>query len=293
MSSTEIILNSDGSIYHLGLLPEHIADIVITVGDPGRVEKVTRNFDVIHHKSVRREFVAHVGEYSGVPMTVLSTGIGVDNTEIAMVEVDALANLDLTSRQVCKKTRSLLFCRIGTSGAIQPEIEVGSFLVSKQAIGLDNLMPFYRNKVEPENKSSLEELQDLLQLQVTPYVGDADEGLLKCFKDIHQGITISSPGFYAPQGRQIRMPLAVPDYFERLKGFQFHGQHVSNFEMETSAIYAFATMLGHKAVSLNAILANRASGVFSEEPSKVVNGLIDYSLDRLVSYWKTRPQRPS
>ena len=293
MRRTDLILNTDGSIYHLGIHPEHVANVVITVGDPSRVSKVSQYFDKVFFQQTKREFVTHFGEYQGVPMTVLSTGIGVDNTEIALVELDALVNVDLDAVREKNQKRRLTICRVGTSGALSEEIDVGSLLVSKAAIGTDNLMSFYDLEMNEEEEAACLDFMTMTGLLNKPYIQSADMGLTDHFSDLLKGVTLTTPGFYAPQGRSLRISTKDSDYLQKLAGATVLGESISNFEMETAAIYALSRLMGHRAISLNAILANRITDEFSSSPGEVIDLLIETSLDRLASWSKRHSQKPS
>ena len=285
LSPSELILNPDGSIYHLNLLPEHLADTIITVGDPERVKSVSKYFDSVEFEVHKREFKTHTGALNGKRISVVSTGIGTDNIDIVFNELDALKNIDFGMRTVKKELTSLEIIRIGTSGAIQPEIEIDSFLVSEKAIGFDNLLHFY------ENTSFCDEVFSEAFISATnwnvkkskPYVVSADENLLKKFSpEFKKGISATNVGFYGPQGRMLRLSIEDKKMNDRIKDFRFHGKPITNLEMETSGIYGLARLLGHRAVSLNAILANRANGTFSKDPEKTIDTLIKSTL-KLIS----------
>ncbi len=287
LGSSELILNPDGSIYHLNLLPEDIADTIITVGDPERVHEVSKYFDSIEIRKGKREFLTHTGHLSGKRLTVISTGIGTDNIDIVLNELDALTNIDFPSRQVKSEKKQLGIIRIGTSGTIRPEIPIDSFLMSTSAIGLDGLLHFYGNS-DPRNKAMERALIKHLDWgahHIVPYVVDSDAHLKKLFVSpgVHSGITVTNPGFYGPQGRILRLVPKVLDFQDKLASFSFEGQHITNLEMETAGIYGLAKLMGHKAVSLNAILANRATGEFSTDGGKTIDSLIKYALERLVN----------
>jgi uridine phosphorylase len=280
---TELILNGDGSVYHLNLLPENIADVIIAVGDPGRVYRVSSYFDDIEFEMNRREFITHTGFYKGKRISVISTGIGTDNIEILLTELDALVNINLkTRREKAKKTR-LKIIRVGTSGALKPEIKLGSHLVSLSAMGFDSLMEFYPYTMNPSQLAIALAMQEKLTFGFTPYLAECSPELknLICDESMVGGNTFTAPGFYAPQGRKLRLPVANPNFLEELADFEYDGFGISNFEMETSAYYALGNMLGHEVLSLNAIIANRATGKFSKSPNKVVDSLIKKVLDRI------------
>ena len=285
LSPSELILNPDGSIYHLNLLPEQLADIIITVGDPDRVESVSKYFDDIEFEVHKREFKTHTGILKGKRISVISTGIGTDNIDIVFNELDALKNIDFESRIVKKELTSLEIIRIGTSGAIQPEIEIDSFLVSEKAIGFDNLLHFYGNTCfcDEAFSEAFISATNWNPKKSKPYVVSADENLLKKFssKKFIKGITATNVGFYGPQGRMLRLSMEDEKMNDKIKNFRFNGNKITNLEMETSGIYGMARLLGHRAVSLNAILANRASGTFSKNPEKTIDSLIQKVIELL------------
>jgi uridine phosphorylase len=281
---SDLILNADGSIYHLNLLPEDIADTIITVGDPDRVTEVSKYFDRIEIKKGKREFITHTGYIGSNRLTVLSTGIGTDNIDIVMNELDALVNIDLGSRLVKNEKKSLNIIRIGTSGAVQEDVEIDSVLVSENAIGLDTLMHFYTQSLSLEEehfKRSIETHFDGLT-HISPYVAAADAVLLeKMGKGLKRGITLTTPGFYAPQGRMIRARSSNDNLIKSFQNFHYNYQRITNLEMETAGIYALANILGHNALSVNAILANRISGHFSKDPQKAVTKVIELVINKL------------
>lgn len=285
LGSSELILNPDGSIYHLNLLPEDIATTIITVGDQNRVHEVSKYFDAIEVNKSKREFVTHTGHYSGKRITVISTGIGTDNIDIVFNEMDALANIDFTSRQIKSQKTRLNFIRVGTSGSLQPDIPVDTFLISSAGIGFDNLMHFYDcgHIKNMELEQALKEYLGWDKLNIHPYVVDFDKELGNIFTSnrIRLGITGTNSGFYGPQGRSLRLKLAIPDFNERLANFSFRDSRITNLEMETAAMYGIAKMHGHRAVSLNAILANRATGEFSKQGHKTIDELIQYTLKQI------------
>lgn len=280
-------MNSDRSIYHLNLLPEDLADTIITVGDPDRVAQVSQYFDSIELKKGKREFHTHTGTVKGKRITVVSTGIGTDNIDIVLNELDALANIDLDQRIVKPKKKVLDIVRIGTSGAIQPDIPIDSFLMSAYAMGFDGLLHFYESggvRDEAFARAFVEHT-DWPGEKSRPYVVPYDEGLGKSLLSnrIRLGVTVTNIGFYGPQGRSLRLPLADPGLREKLRSFSYGKHQLTNLEMETSGIYGLAKLLGHRAVSMNCILANRATGEFSENPAQSVDELIRYTLERLTS----------
>ena len=282
ISESELILTKDGSIYHLNLKPEHIADTVIAVGDPSRVYAISQHFDKIDFEMNKREFITHVGKYKGKRITVISTGMGTDNIEIFMTELDALVNIDFKTREVKKEKRKLNIIRIGTSGSIQEDIPVGSFVASEYGLGLDTLNYFYNFKQTPKELQLVEDIQNTTGLGFTPYLSKCSSKLMKQFGfDMIKGNTITSPGFYAPQGRKIRIPVKLPNLVRDLTQFHKDGFWLTNFEMETAAYYGLAKMMGHEMLSLNAIIANRVKEEFSKNYTKVVDDLIKVTLDRI------------
>lgn len=279
---SELILNADGSIYHLHLQPEQIAETVITVGDPDRVQHVSRYFDRITDRVQHREFVTHTGELGGKRISVVATGIGTDNIDIVFNELDALVNIDFTTRTVKSTLTSLDIVRIGTSGCLQADIEVDTLLVSEYGLGLDALMDYYEFE---------DDAPDILEAFIAewdegglpyPYLIAADRDLLKRFAhDLPKGITATCPGFYAPQGRVLRGRAFMPDLVQRLSRFKYKKHRITNFEMETAGIYGMAQVLGHKALSINALLANRITHQFSKNAEKVVDNAIKMVLERV------------
>ena len=287
LGPSELILNADKSIYHLNLLPEDIADTIIIVGDPDRVEQVSSYFDTIELKKEKREFVTHTGRLHDKRITVISTGIGTDNIDIVFNELDALANIDFVSRTVKKKLRRLDFIRVGTSGAIQPNIPIDSLLMSEFGLGLDALLTNYKseNIRQTELEKAFVEQIGWSKAKPIPYVVKYDDALGRKFNSnrIRLGITLTASGFYGPQFRQLRLELSDKGLMEKMLAFEHDGHRLTNFEMETSAMYGLAKLLGHRAVSLNAILANRSTGEFSKNPKKTVNELIKFTLEKLTS----------
>ncbi|NJM24661.1 MAG: nucleoside phosphorylase [Bacteroidia bacterium] len=283
-ADTDLILNPDGSIYHLNLLPRHISDTVIAVGDPGRVYQVSQHFDDVEFEMNKREFITHVGVYKGKRITVISTGIGTDNIELFFTELDALVNMDLKTREPKSRKKKLKVIRIGTSGAIQEDIPLGAHLVTDFAVGFDNLMDFYDLKMDEFESTVANDIQQALKLPAKPYVVRGSDALAKQFGgDMIVGNTVTSPGFYAPQGRVVRIPIKYPRLLEDLNYYHYKGADfwLTNFEMESAGYYAMARLLGHEALSVNAIIANRIKGRFSKDPQKVVDALIKSVLDRI------------
>lgn len=284
--NSELILNEDGSIYHLQLKPENIATTIITVGDPDRVTDVTKHFESIEFTVHKREFKTQTGSYKGKRLTVISTGIGTDNIDIVFNELDALVNIDLKTQTIKEKFTQLNFIRIGTSGAIQPEIPIDSFLVSEKAIGFDSLLHFYGNTPFLDTKfaEAFTKHTAWSPQKSAPYVVSGDENLLNLFnsEEFLKGITATNVGFYGPQGRKLRLVLQDEDLNDKMQRFQYNKEAITNLEMETSGIYGMAKLLGHRAISLNAILANRPNGDFSKKPKETVDKLIEKVLATLL-----------
>lgn len=275
---SELILNPDGSIYHLNLKPDQIGEIIFSVGDPDRVAQVSRYFDSMDFKGQKREFVTHTGRIGGHRVSAMSTGMGTDNIEIFMTEIDALVNVDLENRKVKSDHRSLKIVRLGTSGALDHEIPVGSFLASETAIGLDTLMQFYPPL--EENQEWAKALQKGLDLDFLPYQAEGSKLLLeKTPSQFRRGITLTAPGFYAPQGREIRLLPRINGMFEKLSLLKINGKRLTNFEMETAGYYAMGKLLGHEVLSLNAIIANRPLKTFDSAPEKTVDRMIRLAIE--------------
>ncbi|MFQ3239637.1 MAG: uridine phosphorylase [Olleya marilimosa] len=287
IQESELILNPDGSVYHLNLKPEHIADTIITVGDPDRVSGVTKYFDSVEFTTHKREFHTQTGVYKGKRITVISTGIGTDNIDIVFNELDALVNIDLKTRTINKTHKSLDIIRIGTSGSIQKEIGIDTFLISEKACGFDSLLHFYNSKhiQQTDVAEALVAHTNWSSDKSKPYVVTADKDLAAKLESDQttKGFTATNVGFYGPQGRVLRLSIQDNDLNDKLASFSFNGQPITNLEMETAGIYGLSKLLGHRAVSMNAIIANRATGEFSQDPKKVVDQLITYTLDKIVS----------
>lgn len=286
LSEADLVINPDGSIYHLNILPEDVADTVITVGDPDRISEITKHFDRIELKKGKREFLTHTGYIGTKRITVISTGIGTDNIDIVFNELDALVNVDFKTREVKEKLTSLAIIRVGTSGAVQPDLPMGTILASTFGLGLDALMHYYVHGVPDEEKGLFEHVKTHFQdlHAVNPYLTSADPVLLNTIgKGMEQGITVTAPGFYAPQGRQVRAQNALPDFIQKLNTFRYENYRITNLEMETAGIYALAKVLGHKALSVNAILASRVNYQFSKDPNSVVDKAIKLVLERITA----------
>ena len=283
IAESELIINNRGAVYHINCRPEEIANTIITVGDPDRVKEVSKHFDTIEHRNNHREFVVHTGFLGNKRLSCVSTGIGPDNIDIVLNELDALVNIDFETRTIKENLTALNIIRFGTSGSLQKEIPVDSFVASTHGLGLDNLMNFYRMENNEEEKQLLQAFNTHTQLSpgnVSPYINMAGVHLLKYFtNNYHQGITVTCPGFYGPQGRVLRLGLAYPQLIDNLTTFQFGNHHITNFEMETSAIYGLGKLLGHHCLSLSAIVANRITKEFSKDGSMAVENLIKQSLN--------------
>ena len=285
ISETDLILNADGSAYHLNLLPGDIADTVITVGDPDRVGEVSKYFDSIELQKGKREFITHTGLIGKKRISVLSTGIGTDNIDIVLNELDALVNIDFETRIPNVELKKLNIIRIGTSGAIQPDIKVDSLLVSSAAFGLDALAGFYKQSYSEEEKELLKQFSaEFNEGIINPYIATANTILLNKLADgIQQGITVTAPGFYSPQGRQVRAYSAIPQLMDIVTSFRADGKRITNMEMETAGIYSLAKILGHYAISFNVILANRAIKEFSKQPAKIMDHYIKQLIEKISS----------
>jgi uridine phosphorylase len=284
LSPADLILHKDGSVYHLNLLPKHIGDTIIAVGDPNRVYQVSKYFQEVEFEMNQREFITCVGMYNGKRVTVMSTGIGTDNIEIFLTELDALANIDLKTRELKSKRKKLKIIRVGTSGALQEDIAIGTHLVSQFGVGLDSLMNFYSLPQTDFERTIAEDIHRQTGLAFIPYVVKGSEELQKQIAfDMVAGNTVTTPGFYAPQGRSIRLPIRYPKLVEHLN-YYHHKEYnfwLTNFEMETAAYYALGRMLEHEVISVNAILANRIRNEFAPNPAKIMDVLIQKVLDRI------------
>jgi uridine phosphorylase len=286
-AESELIINPDGSVYHIKLHPEQIADTVIVVGDQHRVEMISKYFDDIEFKVQSREFVTHTGTYRNKRITVLSTGIGTDNIDIVINELDAAVNIDLKTRMLKDTFRSLDIIRLGTSGALQADIPVDSFVMSSHGLGLDGLLNFYHPKKNIFNDDIAEAFIKHTKWNknlARPYVVKGSEKLMKKLgKGLTSGITATACGFFGPQGRELRIPLAVPDLNEKIETFRFDKYRITNFEMETSALYGLCAVLGHQALTICDIIANRLSKQYSKDYKISVEKMIQMVLERLTS----------
>ena len=283
IAESELIINARGAIYHLDLRPEELANNIITVGDPDRVDEVSKYFDKVEVKQQHREFVSHTGRLGNKRVTVVSTGIGTDNIDIVLNELDALVNINFDTRQINEQLKTLNIIRIGTSGSLQGDIPVDSFVVSTHGLGLDNLLNYYRLEHNEQEKQLLHSFITHTQLHTGvchPYISGAGAHLLKDFVEgFHHGITVTCPGFYGPQGRILRLGIRNPELIDRLTQFNFGQHRISNFEMETAGIYGLGKLLGHHCISLSAIVANRIQKQFSKDSYKTIDQLIRKTLE--------------
>lgn len=282
IAESELIINPRGAVYHLDLKPEELATNIITVGDPDRVAQVSKHFDQVEVKRQHREFITHTGNVGGKRISVVSTGIGPDNIDIVLNELDALVNIDFESRTIRPELTKLNIIRLGTSGSLQEAIPVDSMVAGTHGLGIDNLLNFYKHDNNEEEKQLIQSFITQTQLHNSiglPYITGASSALLKHFTSgYHQGITVTCPGFYGPQGRVLRLGITNPGFIDSLTDFSFGPHRIANFEMETSAIYGLGRLLGHHCLSLNAIIANRVSKTFSSDPAGLVERLIQKSL---------------
>ncbi len=285
LEESELVINEDGSIFHLHLLPHQLAQTVLVVGDQGRVEQISKNFDSIEHKVANREFVTHTGTYKGKKISAISTGIGADNIDIVLNELDALVNIDLKTRKIKKNPTSLTIIRIGTSGALQPSIPVDSYVVSDYGLGFDGLAGFYKNLSESDEldleKAFFSQVNWSIST-VKPYFAKGDEELIDSLSEKAQrGITVTGNGFYGPQGRVLRLKTKQENLNEQLQSFEFNGIKIMNFEMETSALYSLGRMMGHKTATICAVIANRHLKQYSKNYKKTVDKMIIYVLEKI------------
>lgn len=287
LSESELVLNQDGSVYHLNLRPEHIAPVIILVGDPGRVEVVSKYFDRVETKIQNREIITHTGYCNGKHITVISTGMGTDNIDIVVNELDALVNIDLTTRESKDQHTSLKLIRLGTSGAIQPEIALNSFVASSHAIGLDGLLHFYSTNHPVFDKPMADAFALHMQWpaeMAAPYAAKASATLVQHLaKGVLTGITATAPGFYAPQGRGLRLGFSVPNMNQNLESYRFDNLKICNFEMETSALYGLAGLLGHEALTMCVAVANRHSKAFNRDYKSYIERLIQLTIERIIT----------
>jgi len=283
IAESELILNKRGAIYHLNVRPEELASTVITVGDPDRVKEVSKYFDKIEFELQHREFITHTGTIGKKRISVVSTGIGPDNIDIVVNELDALVNIDFEKRMIRPQLSHLNIIRLGTSGSLQPDIAVDSFVATTHGLGIDNLLNYYRHDNNDEEMQIVQQFVAHTQINSNfshPYISSAGSALLKHFVEgYHHGITVTCPGFYGPQGRVLRLGLTNPDLIDRLTLFNFGKHRITNFEMETSAIYGLGKLLGHQCLSISAIVANRIKKEFSKNADAAVENMIKKSLE--------------
>ncbi len=285
LEESELVINEDGSIFHLHILPHQLADTVLLVGDQGRVEQISKYFDSIEHQTANREFVAHTGYYKGKRLTALSTGIGADNIDIVLNELDALVNIDLETRCINKELTSLNLIRIGTCGALQPDIPVDSYLVSEFGLGFDGIAGFYSHLSTEEELDFEKAFFSQVNWSVStvkPYISQGNKELINLLKpEANTGITVTGNGFYGPQGRVLRVKTQQENLNDQLAQFEFNGIKLMNFEMETSALYALGGMMGHKTATICAVIANRHLKQYSKDYKKTVDKMILYVLEKL------------
>lgn len=286
LQESELILNPDGSLYHIHLRPEHLARKIILVGDPQRVPMVSSFFDKIDFRFENREIVTHTGTLNKVHLTVMSTGMGPDNIDIVMNELDALVNIDLITRTVKAKHTSLDIVRMGTSGALQPDIPVDSFAMATHGLGLDGLVHFYQHSRVIEQRMTKVFMRQARWPKTLPkpyIVKGSRELAAKLGKGVYQGITATAPGFYGPQGRELRLSAAYPGLNDRISAFRYRDERVINFEMETSALYAMGKMMGHNTLTICAVIANRMQGTYSKNPKETIRKLTQGLLEGLTA----------
>jgi len=282
IGASELIINDRGAIYHLNLRPEEIADTIITVGDPERVASVSKYFDRVEHKLAHREFITHTGTIGQKRISVLSTGIGPDNIDIVLNEIDALANINFDTRTINDQKKSVSIIRMGTCGSLQGEVGVNELVAGTHGLGIDNVLHFYERENNEEEKAILAAFDDHTKIsahKIQPYIATASAGLLKHFTEGYShGITVTCPGFYGPQGRILRLPLKMPNLVDQMTSFRYGQHRIANFEMETSAIYGLCNLLGHQCLSINVIIANRVKKEYSKDMGKAVDHMIQKSL---------------
>ena len=283
IAETELILTPENKIYHLNLSKEEIANDIILVGDPDRVSVISNKFESIEHKIQNREFVTHTGILNGKRISVIATGIGPDNIDIVVNELDALVNIDFKNRTINKKKKTLNLIRLGTSGALQKDIEVDSFLVSSFGLGLDNIAYFYESEeiIEQDMSSKYKQHANWPENLSNPYIVKASDNLLSLFPDVKKGITATAPGFYGPQGRTLRLNPYITNLHEKMESFNYKENRITNFEMETSALYFLGKSLGHNTLTICAIIANRLTKEYSKDYKKTVEKMIDLVLKRI------------
>jgi len=282
IGASELIINDRGAIYHLNVRPEEIADTIITVGDPERVASVSKYFDRVEHKLAHREFITHTGYIGQKRISVLSTGIGPDNIDIALNEIDALANINFDTRAIHDQKKSVSIIRMGTCGSLQGEVGVNELVAGTHGLGIDNVLHFYERENTEEEKAILAAFDEHTKIsahKIQPYIATASASLIKHFTEGYShGITVTCPGFYGPQGRILRLPLKMPNLVDQMTSFKYGQHRIANFEMETSAIYGLCNLLGHQCLSINVIIANRVKKEYSKDMGKAVDHMIQKSL---------------
>ncbi len=282
IGASELIINDRGAIYHLNVRPDELADTIITVGDPERVAEVSKYFDRIEHKLAHREFITHTGYIGSKRISVLSTGIGPDNIDIALNEIDALVNIDFATRTINDQKKSVSIIRMGTCGSLQGEVGVNQLVAGTHGLGIDNVLHFYSQENNEEEKAILAAFEKHTQItshHIQPYIATASAGLIKHFTEGYShGITVTCPGFYGPQGRIVRLPLKMPNLVDQMTSFSYGQHRIANFEMETSAIYGLCNLLGHQCLSINVIIANGIKKEYSKDMGKAVDHMIQKSL---------------
>ena len=282
IGASELIINDRGAIYHLNVRPEEIADTIITVGDPERVAEVSKYFDRVEHKLAHREFITHTGYIGQKRISVVSTGIGPDNIDIALNEIDALVNINFDTRTINDQKKSVSIIRMGTCGSLQGEVGVNELVAGTHGLGIDNVLHFYSQENNEEEKAILAAFDEHTKItahKIQPYIATASASLLKYFAEGYShGITVTCPGFYGPQGRILRLPLKMPNLVDQMTSFQYGQHRIANFEMETSAIYGLCNLLGHQCLSINVIIANRVKKEYSKDMGKAVDHMIQKSL---------------
>ena len=282
IEASELIINDRGAIYHLNVRPEELAETIITVGDPERVASISKYFDKVEFKLAHREFITHTGLISNKRISVVSTGIGPDNIDIALNEIDALVNIDFATRIINEQKKSVSIIRMGTCGSLQGEVGVDQLVAGTHGLGIDNLMHFYSIQNNEEEKAILNAFEKHTQITshaIQPYIATASAELIKHFTEGYShGITVTCPGFYGPQGRILRLPLKMPNLVDQMTSFSYGNHRIANFEMETSAIYGLCNLLGHQCLSINVIIANRIKKEYSKDMGKAVDHMIQKSL---------------
>jgi uridine phosphorylase len=282
IGASELIINDRGAIYHLNVRPEEIADTIITVGDPERVAEVSKYFNQIEFKLAHREFITHTGTIGNKRISVLSTGIGPDNIDIALNEIDALANINFDTRTINDQKKSVSIIRMGTCGSLQGEVGVDELVAGTHGLGIDNVLHFYAQENNEEEKAILAAFDEHTKItahKIQPYIATASADLIKHFTEGYSlGITVTCPGFYGPQGRILRLPLKMPNLVDQMTSFKYGQHRIANFEMETSAIYGLCNLLGHQCLSINVIIANRVRKEYSKDMGKAVDHMIQKSL---------------